>query len=749
MKKGKYILTLLAAAILSACTDYDVDHLFTVGEADNAITLHAGVAEGGSGVMTRGVDGNHAAGANGGGHKAFSTTNPTQLRLRVDGTWRKPSSATENIYYATTATTGEVTGADNKHNKLTFSPTLYWDDYGTADPENMSLKDASNNELHTGNGRDKGLTIYGVAVNEKNLPTTATDGRAALSTLTSSTFKNIAWNVGTASSNVVDQTSGWDNYDIITSNNIKDGNDGTLKFDDLYPTKKLTASDLLEFTHAMSKITVELTAGEGFTIPNGGSAPTFKNNVSVTLLDFYYMGKVDVEGKTSKATKTDGSEPTVSEKAAAANIKMHLDNGGVNNNKATFDAIVFPGNKFTATIGTAPDYKPTSTDQLLELNADGNIYKVTAGELVKAIKGTGTTSTPVDATIEQGWNYLIKITVNKTKIEKIEATIVDWKTYETEGQIIPKINVTASYGQTMSSTNMFAHNFEFFRSLSKDQEYSKDATVTHTESSGVHSYTLSTPLYWPDHATHYFFRGVYPLIGSTTGQIPEAKVTASDTEKQKEYIAVENVRYAADTYPSDLAIGYPRTTSESCSAHSKDVDTYGICATEGTITMNFEYAMSQVEVKLSTTEDTDDSHVIIDENTVIKIVGGYSAANILLKDGNASYTGISKADWTMPLVESDYANRHDAIVPQTLGDMKFSVTVKNSNDTYDTYECKIADIQVKEKLSDGTYGALTSITAWESGKKYVYELKLKKTAITAVATITPWTEVKAEENIWF
>ena len=43
-----------------------------------------------------------------------------------------------------------------QHNPLTLSPSIFWDDFGTADPANMKPVE--------GNGREKGLSIFGVTV---------------------------------------------------------------------------------------------------------------------------------------------------------------------------------------------------------------------------------------------------------------------------------------------------------------------------------------------------------------------------------------------------------------------------------------------------------------------------------------------------------------------------------------------------------------------------------------------------------
>lgn len=669
MKIRNNILTLLAVLGFFASCSEDIATPDVNGDKE-AIVLRARVKEGGSGVTTRAVDGNH------GKHTPFDAGN--KMTLQINGTWTGKGTITQE----TTGTT--VAEVDNsKHNGVETSPLRFWNDYGVADPANTA-------------GRADGLTIYGVAVN---------DATVAAPTVTN--WESLSWDLPT------DQTEGWTANDLLTSNNISAGGDGTFKFGDFLNNAPST-SNILEFTHVMSKVTVVLTAGEGF--PDG----QFKTNVSVTLKQFKNTGHVNIKTKTNSAIDTKND------------IQMHLGEGGINNATATFDALVYPSNTFA-----------DATD-ILELSADGNTFVVTADKLNAAIKkaidenagyplGTSDLSAEpkvYDTRLVQGWNYKLLITVNKTGITVV-ATIVDWNevTATTE---YPKIRINDSFGQTGTA---FAHDFDFFRSLTINGGYSKDAYVEHAEpTTGNHTYTFHDQLYWPDHSTHYFFRGVYPRVqtASEAGWIPSAKVASSTSSAST--IAVQNAAYSANTYPSDLAIGYPRTTTETCTAHSKTVATQGICATEGTIRMNFEYVMSQVEVKL--TSAAGDGHVNLDANTVIKIVGGYTAGNISMQDGSAACTGAT-GDYTMQ--GGSALDRLDAIVPQTLGDMKFLITVKNAEDNYDNYECRIANIQV---------GGNT-ITAWEPGKKYVYTLEIQKTAITSIATLKDWVTVEGSENIWF
>lgn len=676
-------------------------------------------------------------------HKTFTTG--TKLTLRVDGFWSKTDAALneteDKVSKTTTATVGAETATDSKHNAIsTYSPQLYWDDYGTADPHNMT----------TGKGREKGLTIFGAAVNDASeaAPTIdGTDGKR---------WTALTWSVGTKDSEgYVNQTTGWSAKDLLTSNNVQAektdvayATDGTFKFYSNPRTK------LLEFTHAMSKITVNLTAGEGFPgYTTGPENAKFQQAPKVTLLNFNYTGTVDVENKISTPPAT----------TTTANIKAWVNEGASWTSAHTAQAtvLVFPGNQFTATV--ASDGTATSTIDILKVEADGNVYYVTAAQLVKAIAKKENNNTDPNAgnyskTLEQGVNYILNVKVNKTKVI-VEATIKDWDEIVAD-ETAPLINISANYGQTTSAgVGSFDKTYDFFRSTTIASGYDDDGSVdginpaarfTYSNS----SYTQNKVLYWPNHDTHYFFRGVYPVIGTnSTGYSSVTALAISTNSSSKEVIAVENVAYTADTWPSDLAIALPRTTNTACTAHGMTPLDNGICATKGTITMNFEYAMSKVEVRLKSSANTTDPDYVDLSNIKVEVVGGYNKGRVTLEDGlHDTWNNTSdKGDYTLhntTAVTGFQKTTLDAIIPQVLGDdVKFKITVTNGDRTTDIYYAQLNKIKGKKAGADDSTKA--EITEWKHGEHYIYELTVTKTQINVIATLTDWTNVIADQPIWF
>lgn len=689
-----YGIASLLTLWFAACSD-EYQPACTVGEADNAIQLRAGIGEENPAARTaRATETGEAHDR----HLLFAEG--SKLALRIDGYWKKldtKDTGKDNVTVFTTGTAGNVD--KDTHRALSLSPKVYWDDYGTADPDNMVA----------GMGRARGLTVYGAAVSGYGGAT----GASGLPAVTDgNTLENISnwtalpWALPTDQRAAAAIT----NSDLLTSNNIRADKDGTLKFED-WKKQDGSASDLLVFTHTMTKVTVKLTPGEGFT------GNTFQQTPTVTLLDFYYKGTVNVETKTS----TPAADRTAIQLRAGT-----AEAGGM----TPFEGLVFPGNKFD------------NTDNIAKIEADGNIYYVTAKKLNAAI-------TDDNKTLLQGTNYVLNITVNKTGID-VSATIQNWGTVEADGEE-PIINFGKCYGEKGTD---FAKGFTFYRSLNKARGYTDKTVVSYADS----RYTMSPQLYWPNHQTHYFFRGIWPT------DIAESEVSTDG-------IAVENCPYLADAYPSCLMLGMPRkadgTPDETCKNGHTDTSgnpKEGICATdaldgsshdtEGLLHMNFQYAMAQVIVKLKTSQDENGNllanAITINEHTKVEIVNGYTAGKIKFADGTSDFT--DKAPVVFPMTKDNgidqaqmnpHANYRNAIVPQSLtndaDDLKFRITIGAAPNT-DVYETVLG---IKNIKVDGK-----TITAWEPGKRYIYTLNITKTGIQVTATLKDWTDVTGSEDIW-
>lgn len=702
-KQIKSIILLTATLAFAACSD-DVTHgdKFTVGDADNAINLSIGVQSSPTALQSRAALSGH-----------YAMQENTAINLYVEGDWTNMGGTIKKypIYSAQ-----EDKDNDNI-NAIEWKPGehLYWDDFGTADPYNTA-------------NRAKGLGILAVAID--GIEGTSIVNLGGL--IHWDTFKvdcDLTTNIGTFD-------VGGKKFlrkDILIANNLYDEADVTS------PQKRYTfeeqkgsdpAESRLDFKHVLSKITFNVTAGNGF---NGffGDYPTInltRNKTGETNPEWCYKkGTIDI--KAAKATHDDITRGTVL-----------LNPISLNGSIFTESAVVYPGSEFGG-----------ENDIIAKINANGNIYYITAAQIRAAIDATAGHNG--EYITKPGYHYIFNVTLNKTDIV-VTATITDWNTV-TADPVEPKIVVSAEVGKEDDKTKKLT-NFRFYRNADGASEQGKytaladaDNPETNDIADGATTWkfyevgtSIETSLYWPDHSTHYFFRGVYPK----TAEVVEGGGTSS-------YIVASNAAYVAATFPSDLMIGAPEIASGTkCDNpdHSPvDMSTEGICARTGAINLNFKYMMSQVEVVLKTTNGND--KVELNDLTKLELTNTICSRNIYLGTrAIGSEPGITLQLYTMHMKGSATAEQvtfHDAIVPQQLkftsagdsGNMRFKVTITNANGTNDVYYADVKPIQVEGK----------SITSWESGKHYIYQLTLKKTGLSVTATITDWTTVTGSDDIWF
>ena len=719
-QKLKTIIFATALTALAACSDDVATGRYSVGEEDNLVRLTTGVENAPSAAMQSRAAVSEAT------HYALQTG--TALNLYVEGKWTNAYGTTNDITKTPIYKAGDPSG--NFINPVQYDATynstkstLYWDDFGTADPDNTA-------------NRAKGLGILAVAVDGKVLKTADINWESF----------TLAWNVATSST--VQPSGSSQKFlleDLLVANNLYAAIDAESA---TTPQKRYTfgeqkaldtnpAEARLEFQHVLSKITFNIKAGKGF--EGLGGAQAFWTTPTVTLARnrtneaenpwCFTNGSINI--KTAEATN-DGT------KSVVKLSDMNTDLSNVNE-----AAIIYPG----SVLGAA------DTDVVAKIVVDGaNVYYVTAKEIRAAIYAT--TGHAGDYATKPGYNYIFNITLNKTDII-VTATVSKWIDVNAD-EAFPKIVVSANVGNK-GDTEQTLSDFRFYRNegvnvplfgssdpvptapTTKNVKYTALADAQNPATGNVadgatkwYFYqtgtSTATQLYWPSHTMHYFFRGVYPK-----------GTTVADAGKGS-YIAVTNAAYDAYEFPSNLMIGAPEvadnTNCDNPDHTAVDMSKYGICARTGAINLNFRYMMSQVEVDLKTT--TGDDKVNVAANTVVEIIGCYNAGNVFL--GTREVKQTTKADYTLATVTGtgNELKRRSAIVPQPLEGLKFKVTVTNDNDTKDVYYSTIKDIRVENE----------TITEWKSGYHYKYTLTLKKTGISVTATITDWIPANGSDNVW-
>ena len=614
LKQYLYIVSIVA---LTACTSEELTPSDAVGEE---IRLSAATVSGNTAVTTRADEGPT--------YKPFS--DKTTITMQVSGTWTGHSP--ETVTLPTTATPS----ASNS-NDLSLIQAIYWDDYGSADPANAET------------GRKEGLTIYGVAVDGE---TTAPEVK---------NWRALDLDLGT------DQTSGISAKDLLISNNVKD--DKTYKFESRADGKQL------EFHHVLSKITVNLYAGEGFENHSFAQTPVVEltsneANSSANKEWAYTEGTINVT--TDKLTLT-GTSHIVKMAQAATTAEGYT---------VTKEALVMPGSTFA-----------NDKAIIFSINADGNIYYVTAEKIRTAINATDHgNGTPYPT--EAGKNYIFNVTVNKTGIT-VTAAVKNWETVNTEKET-PAINFTADVTSINKDNDGLTDGDTFTlwkMSDLTDEAFTKAKKTLVTYENDAFTYVPQ--LYWDHALDNSFFRAL--------------------AQKGTTLTAVEEPTLEQGT---DLLWGttakHTGTEADGTTTHEYD-EGDAINPRTGDVPLIFKHVMSNVVVKLETT--TDDSQV--------ETGGATITMTKLYKDGKFSlFTGEITSVTNPSTITVD---GETIMVPQNIDD-----------------EAKLII-----KLKDGTtYSLLLStckdtngfVKTWESGKQYEYTISLQKEEIQFRVMVKEWTK---------
>ncbi len=697
MNRKDFIYTLTASLVLGlgSCTSEDFWDTFD-RTVDGPIEFTVGVeASPAQRALTRAEESPATTGY-------YAMQPNTQVRLRVDGMWKRKSE-TEPVSKPTTCTTVDATETDKTINALSFteSEKLYWDDYGFGDPDNSE-------------NYSKGLQVLGVAVDGMDEAPEIND---------KSKWESLPWAVATDGKNVL-------NSDIIVSNNLYVNR---YKFEK--PTKEHPGN--LVFTHPLSKITINIKAGVGFTKGSiGKTTYKFEEDPVVTLTHAKSLDGITISANDYCLTNGTINIATATATAASeGKYKAAVIAGTTSTTDKTYtvikQAIVYPDTQFG----------DTDDDVIAVVQADGNVYYVTAKQIRAKITEVGGHT---DFKTKAGYNYIINVTVNKTGL-LTTATVTAWNEVVSD-EASPKINVTGSETQTVSLPSDFGGKFDFWLSETIDGGYVCGATPS-INSDGSMDWTGTNLLYWPDHNTHYHFRGIYPK---------DTQVTKENDGKQ--FVKVVNGAYSANTSPSNLLIGMPEFDDETLCGNKEtehtqvDMRTGGICAREGYINLNFRYMMSQVEVELTSNPDQTATDYVDLTNSKVYLVNVGNDGAIKLSDRSAIFTDDGKQSFLLPKTSGN--NSRGIIIPQTLvnddtqksNKVRIKIEVYNKDNASvleDVYYADVAPIQKSDKSLVAPNGK------WEAGVHYKYTLKLTKTKINATATLTDWQQVDASTDVWF
>lgn len=459
----------------------------------------------------------------------------------------------------------------------------------------------------------------------------------------------------------------------------------------------------MEFCHALSRIQVNLIKGEGY------SALT---NVTVKALSQVASGIFDI--KTAAWTpSTTKSDITMARKATAVASK-----------DATFEAQMLPGYTFA-----------DDTERAIELAVDGNTYIITNTQLRAALNGK--TGVNTGFSTEMGKRYVFDITVAKTKIQNITATVLDW--VDVTGTNIPMDNSYVKFTfLSPTGTSCGIDDINFYRygqnlgQIYTDNNYSASATDAAGKSFEGPA-TLSdegsdgkfeTNWYYEDNKTAYHFR---TLNNAAKGKVNSGQNAFTMT--------------AGETASTDYHWGAPMASTPVYSFGNGFADNIAkgvVSATKDTeLKIQEIHMMSNIIVKLKSNPETGDAAINLSDAQVT-ITDLYTGASVDMGTGKITATGDLGNN---VMTAADEGKTHTfSVIPQILdrtsGTKQYvGITIKVAGSEY----------HIVEELKTIKDASNKAITEWLPGHTYTYTFTLSKKKIEVItATIAQWIPVNGE-----
>lgn len=623
-KKLTYIASLALLAASCSSDDVGVGSIYTLSEDDVKTPIDV-VTNLSAGPRTRAFD------------KTFEKTDQLFAYIEAgklvgetftpvaDFTWANNFSFT---FDGDKLDNGGASGVGNITSTDALSPILYWDDFSST---TYDLREAN-----------RGIRLkYGYCYNGASVPT---DFNQPEGTLTWNVLDDQSASEAMKHSDLLFATT----QEMITyAHDPKDR--GTLT---------------LPYTHAMSKITINVTTGESFSAA--------KENFASSVLKLKNMlTKVSVDApKDTIVASTD--------QADIKDVTTFISNK--EKTTATYQAIVAPCTNLS--IGNV----------LASItNIDGNDYDipVTSGIITawssnqhlwsdEEIIYNGTAQAkPIRTTIDAGTgyktkpgvHYILNVTVDKQKIT-IRATIADWDEVKAKG--IAEINFSNDVKDKGTIDNALkAGGFDVYKSSSASSFAEKSTSVTFDADKWIYNPVI----YWQNASDDSYFRALSPA-GTVAANISQGTDVLWGTS-------------------GDEAIK-PRT---------------------GDVHLDFKHAMSKMTMQLETTDDaskvdlTDAKISISNLSTTgsINIVNGTITANA------AQETGIAQT--IAPI--TDYA-----VIPQNLTENSIvTITLKDGT----IYKLKLIDCidGNEEKIETWTAGKHYTYTIHLEKEKITFCAKVK------------------------
>ncbi len=696
MKKLFYPLMLATAFVATSCTNTEDTNTTVDSSGKTPISF---VGENNTAPITR-----------------AGFTDNTEVVMHIRSVSKKTNKTIETLTFAN----AEIPESGASFSKVAFTEAgdyRYWDD---------------------AHGRDSKLSVFAVAVPNKSSVKNVDKYLKALldgneTWADKGVTENVKWTVSSVQTDDI-----LDNEDLVFSNNIqaddklgkggvKSSNssvtDGELQFR-LTNTSANADSDgpgkfdegRLNFTHALSRITVNLTKSDGFTENSKFEFTSANGNVSILGVPTSGIFNIQTGIWTQDASKT-------------GITSMSLQSSSTN--KHSLMAQMLPGFEIN---------KAGTSANMLSFEIDNNQYFVTQAQMYEALTKASEddrkkiTIGENNIVMEKGINYVFNINVKKTGVV-VTATVADFNkvTAEDVNPSNARIHLNLLSG---SNTPSGDGTFKIVRALEESPSVSDNYVGTNWLGDYNETATLTpngsgwnTGWFFDSNKSYYHFRLVNvdtEIIGKNDNKVADYFDISSGTKDYHWGAPMDNkkgdVVYNVET-------GYENNLYQAIGATT---DAIGIVDL---------HVMSKIIVVLQSSG-----------NGAVDLTGSTVKLTKVAKDGTVLVgTGkvIPSSATTSIVDELQIEMSGFYVVPQSLvrgsdpSTESVGITIETGNGNKYVID-NLSTIKATSVDNEKNQTKGTEITRWYPGHEYTYTFNLKKTGIGSITcTVVGWNEVKA------
>lgn len=597
--KKIYIYGAMLAGILTSCTDkVDMPVEFLDGHSKTPIAIQTNLS---AAPVTRAFDKTFEENDQLFAYIEAGKPNAGVFKYEGQFMWKGNFILSRNITTETAEGVGNITSTTEDSD---LSPTLFWDDLSSTEYD--LRKDG------------RGIRLkYGYCYNggTSNASDNTSDDAIANGTLT--------WTI------LSDQSAS-DGSAMKHSDLLYAATQSMITYGHAPESRGILT---LPYTHAMSKITINVTTGKGYSADNANFASSV-----LTLKNMQVKADVNAPAATVTAVSTAGT----------ADITTF--NKTKTNTTATYQAIIGPTSLTAGNILAAitnidgNNYNIPLTSGILSAWSAGSKMEISEEVITDGIAQVKPfTRATIDGgkgyTTKPGIHYILDVTVSKQAIT-IRATITDWENVKAEGKAA--INFTGDVTEKGTiADELKAKGFDVYKSSTNDAFSTKSTTVKNVSD----VWTYAPVIYWAGQSDASFFRAISPA-GNSTSTLAQG---------------------------TDLLWGTSGNTA--------------IAPRTGDVPLDFDHLMSKLCINLETTEDAAAVNLA---GATIKITNLATGGTFNIVDGS-----VSAGSTIETMLSEKLSGFTEYVVPQTIGDDARLIITLADGTTYSLQlnQCVLTDTE--------------------------------------------------------